>query len=245
MLLENGLTRGEIRSEPFTLLAVQRPAREQGSAHVYIEGDGRPWIAGGEVVASDPTPRHPLALEWMSDDARGMLYLGRPCYFGQADVPPCGPALWTSARYSEPVVVAMAGAVQQWLDRHPEVGRLTLIGHSGGGILALFLGERLAAVERVVAVASPVDHRRWAQLHDYTPLTQSLNVADYGPWRAGVERVLVFGEADDNVPAVVFGPIAAAIPGARVIRVPGMAHHECCGALRWRDFLVRRIGAAG
>ena len=51
--------------------------------HVYLEGDGTPWLHRFRV-ADDPTPRRPVMLGLMALDKSPALYLGRPCYHGHA-----------------------------------------------------------------------------------------------------------------------------------------------------------------
>ena len=203
-------------------------------ARIYIEGDGRPWRAGGRVIADDPSPRNLPALTWMASLPGPSLYLGRPCYFQTSAQPACNAMLWTYGRYSDRVVAAMAQGLQSWLQRHPQIDSLTLVGHSGGGVLALLLAERLPAVVEVVTLAAPTDVALWAQLHQYTPLFASLNPADIEQWRPQVRRRLFFGEQDRQVPPASFVASAQTIPGAQVSVVPGIGH-DCCGPELWAD----------
>src|SRR6266567_3693573 len=96
---------------------VYRPAglRPDGGRvlHIYLDGDGTPWERGRP--AADPTPREPLVLRLMALDRAPSAYLGRPCYHGLATTPPCVPALWTDARYSEAVVASLAAAGRRLL----------------------------------------------------------------------------------------------------------------------------------
>lgn len=225
----------QVETAKYTLFALVRNAPSEAELHVYFEGDGRPWVGGGYREADDPTPRRPLALHWLAQDEGGRLYLGRPCYFGHATDAGCSVHLWTSGRYSADVVDAMAEALAQWLGAHP-ARRITLIGHSGGGILALLVAERVKSVDRVIAVASPIDLDVWTRLHAYSPLGESINPARIHTWRPGVERVLVFGGRDRNVPAEVFAPLASSLPESQVVVAPEIDHtpFEDAG---WKDFL--------
>lgn len=212
----------------FRLQAFERPATGE-HAYVFIEGDGRPWRAGGRVVATDPTPLNTPLLDWMLQTSGPALYLARPCYFKPEDAGPCSPMLWTYSRYSETVLASMHAALNVWLERHPDIDRLTLVGHSGGGVLAILLGERLPQVHRVIALAAPLDIDIWADLHGYGRLFDSINPAREGLWREDVERDLLFGQKDAQVPPEHFLPVARNIPGARVRVVDG-AGHACCEA---------------
>lgn len=192
-------------------------------ARVFIEGDGRPWRAGGRIIADDPTPRKTPMLDWMLHTPAPALYLGRPCYFRQT-APDCHPMLWTYARYSQTVVDSMHSALRHWLEQHPHIEELTLTGHSGGGVLALLLAERIPQVRSVLAIAAPVDIDAWADLHGYGRLFGSTNPASQTQWRTDVTRLLVFGQKDAQVPPDVFAAAASKIPGAQVRIVEGAEH---------------------
>lgn len=211
--------------QSFTLHAVERTGNGN-HAHVFIEGDGRPWRAGGRIISDDPTPRHTPMLDWMLRVPAPALYLGRPCYF-QQPTQDCHPLLWTYARYSETVVTSMHSALLHWLEEHPHIEELTLTGHSGGGILALLLAERIPEVRNVLTIAAPVDVDAWSDLHGYGRLFGSINPAAQTAWRPDVTRLLLYGQKDSQVPAAVFAPAAGKIPGAKV-RVVKRAEHGCC-----------------
>ena len=57
----------------------RRGSNGRGGIHVYIEGDGSPWVNGGATVAANPTPRNPLALQLMATSPYNSVYVGRPC----------------------------------------------------------------------------------------------------------------------------------------------------------------------
>jgi pimeloyl-ACP methyl ester carboxylesterase len=62
--------------------------------------------------------------------------------------------------------------IEQLAANHEEIW---LIGHSGGGTLAVLLGRRLNRPVKVVTVSANLDHQAWTEHHQYTPLTGSLN----------------------------------------------------------------------
>ncbi|NAW34694.1 alpha/beta fold hydrolase [Halomonas alimentaria] len=207
----------------FQLAAAERLGNGH-SVTVFIEGDGRPWISGGRRVSDDPTPRHTPMLRRFLAVSPPALYLGRPCYFGMGPEVACHPALWTFSRYSERVVEAMTSGLRNWLNRQPGVNQVTLIGHSGGGVLALLMAEVVPEVNRVITYAAPIDIDRWSRLHGFTPLFDSLNPSGREAWRHEVRRTLIFGEDDREVPPAVFVEYARRIPGAEIIVVPGANH---------------------
>ncbi len=203
--------------------------------HVYIEGDGTPWIRH-RWVARDPTPHNPLALKLMRLDSSPSLYLGRPCYHGLHDKPPCEPRFWTSARYSEAVVESMAIALNALLVEL-SLDEVVLIGHSGGGALAMLLAARLPMVRVVITLAANLDTDAWAAYHHYTPLHTSLNPARLAPLPPRILQLHLAGEEDVNVPPNLIRPVVERQYNARWQVVRGQ-NHNCCWEAVWPAVLA-------
>lgn len=127
----------------------------------------------------DPTPARSLMLELMRRDPGVAVYLSRPCYFDLADTR-CEPRDWTTGRYSDDIVNSLAMALDTVTSQYG-ASRVRLIGHSGGGTLAVLLAPRLPSVSTVVTLAGNLDIERWAEWHDYSPLNSSLNPATQPP----------------------------------------------------------------
>jgi len=198
-----------------------------GSAlHVYLVGDGAPWLRRG-LAASDPTPRRALMFELMGLDPAPSLYLGRPCYHGLSKSPACTPGLWTDSRYSEAVVTSMASALDRVAAEHRT---LILLGYSGGGTLAMLTAERLPQTSAVVTVAANLDTARWTELHGQQALSGSLDPARRPPLPGHVKQLHIAGELDDNVPPELIRDAIAHQPGALYEVLPGQ-DHSCC----WRE----------
>lgn len=210
-----------VQGGPFRLRGFFKPARRAGGdiLHVYLEGDGSPWRTR-HSVASEPTSRKPLMLELMALDSAPALYLGRPCYLGAAEDAGCDPRLWTERRFGPEVVDSLAQGLTGYLRGSP-YRRVALIGHSGGGALAVLLAGRVPRVERVVTLAGNLDIAAWTSLHEYSPLTGSLNPAGVLP---AVPEQHFFGAEDDNIPPAVFAPLAGRRSGARVAVLDGVKH---------------------
>lgn len=199
--------------------------------HVYIEGDGLPWLTP-TIVSSDPTPRNALMLELMAIDHTPSLYLGRPCYFGHAEDSLCEPTLWTDRRYSPLVVDTMSSALRRFLSSR-QYEQLVFIGHSGGGALALLIANQFEETALVVTIAGNLDTDAWTRLHGFTPLTGSLNPAAQKKNRPFPEFHYL-GFQDTDLPPSVFGAIANKRPNATVV-VVNDADHACCWAQIWRE----------
>jgi pimeloyl-ACP methyl ester carboxylesterase len=231
---ELGYRRGMLQGNGFSHVAFFKDGREAGKTlHVYLGGDGTPWVHK-RVPASDPTPRNPLMLELMSLDAAPSVYLGRPCYHGvRSNV--CTPDMWTNKRYSEAVVSSMSAALDG-----VSVGyqSLVLLGHSGGGTLAMLLAERQPKVTAVVTVAANLDSDKWAALHKQQALSGSLNPATRPPLRASIRQMHYAGVDDDNVQPELVREAVAQQSGA-MFKVYPKQDHSCC----WREVWPEILGA--
>lgn len=213
---------------------LNQPSRPGDTLHIYLEGDGSPWIR--QIwVASDPTPENPLMLGLMQMDSVQSVYLGRPCYFGLASRPACETRYWTGARYSETVVDSMQRALNRVIDK-THTSELVFMGHSGGGTLAMLLAERFPQTRAVVTLAGNLDIDRWAELHGYVPLQQSLNPATRKPLSADIYQLHLAGAADRVIPPAIIEPVVAKQPGSR-LEIISNYNHNCCWKAIWPDIL--------
>ena len=196
-----GLQTLELNADKYRLAAFYQPGHHAKKClHVYLEGDGRPWQRG-YWPASDPTTRDSVMLPLLAMDQAPALYLGRPCYNGHAEDVGCEPDLWTNARYGEEVVSAMETALKFFCQQRG-CQNLVLIGHSGGGTLALLLAGRIKQTRMVITLAGNYDIDAWTKFHHYLPLTESINPARQ--MAAGVTEWHFLADQDDTVPPELF-----------------------------------------
>ncbi|MFK8083273.1 MAG: alpha/beta fold hydrolase [Granulosicoccus sp.] len=239
-----GLERSEVRAGGFDLLAfdnarisgasiVDNP-EHKGVLRVYLEGDGSPW-KHRVIVMPDPTSLNPLMLRLMSYDTNPSVYLGRPCYNGSSNEPGCDSSLWTSARYSQTVVESMASAIRALSKRH-KATELWLIGHSGGGTLAMLLAQQLPRVTRIVTLAGNLDPDAWTSHHRYIPLYSSLNPAKAPDLRSDIWQWHLIGGRDTVIPPQLIRPVIMGQPSASGIEFSGF-NHGCCWAGIWPEVL--------
>lgn len=231
---ELGYRRVLVRGEGFEHVAYLKegPTPANSALHVYLDGDGTPWVRK-RIAAADPTPRKPLMLELMALDPAPSLYLGRPCYHGLNKSRACTPDLWTDRRYAEAVVASMSAA----LDRlSADYQALVLLGHSGGGTLAMLLAERQPKTETVITVAANLDTERWAAIHRQRPLSGSLNPANRPPLQARIRQMHFAGGRDDNVPPVLVRDAIVRQQGA-AFKVLPKQDHSCCWRSAWPEIL--------
>ena len=232
---ELGFERATLAGDGFRHVAYFTGLGEPADAlHVYIEHDGSPWLER-TLVAADPTPREPFALELMARDRGPRLLLGRPCYFETRADTGCSPLLWTDRRYAREVVASMAAALRGFLVEHP-FSRVVLIGYSGGGTLAWLVAPRIPQATAVVTIAANLDIDAWAKLHAYTPLAGSLNPALQPPLPASVHQLHFAGGRDVNVPPSIAASFQVRHPAARIVDL-AQFDHRCCWIERWPRLL--------
>ena len=227
------------------LLRLYAPVNPEPNKRVviYLEGDGLAWI-NRSSPSSDPTPRDPIGLRLaVSLPLQAAAYLARPCQYTIArDKVQCSQSVWTHARYSEAVVAS----VSQGVDRIKTLFRaedIDLVGYSGGGVIAALLAARRDDVNLLVTVASNLDIDAWTRHHGVTPLTGSLNPADFGD-ALKKQRQLHFVGTDDEVvpPGVILSYVNRVDKSLqRTIRYVEGANHECCWADEWPDLIRKTL----
>ena len=223
-------------SEFFHVVYLKGRLATEKNVHVYIEGDGVPWIRH-KIIAKDPTPDSSLMLKLMAlDENPALIYLGRPCFHGLNEIPPCSPLLWTHQRYSKLVIESLAMALKRLLKTSS--AQITLLGHSGGGTLAVLLARQLTQVSAVVTLAANLDITAWSQLHHYSPLQGSLNPVNQPPLRTEITQLHIAGADDENVPAVLIRTALQREPRAQFLLLDDQ-DHRCCWEKVWPSILKR------
>jgi pimeloyl-ACP methyl ester carboxylesterase len=202
--------------------------------HVYLGGDGTPWV-GGIIIASDPTPRKPITLKLMAMDESPSLMLGRPCYHGHSQQPPCIPEHWTSGRYAEEVVESMVLALRRIMLDYGHT-HLHIFGFSGGGGLAMLMAERLSETRSIVTVAGNLDIDTWTDLHGYDPLHGSSNPKQMAPLSRDILQYHLAGGKDTNVPPDLIRNALINQPHSRFVLFEDFTH-GCCWEEVWASLL--------
>ena len=228
-------TRTVVRGTEFDHVVYLNQKQNKNSAlHVYLDGDGTPWI-NNRWVSENPTTRNPLLLRLMSLENGPAIYLGRPCYHGFSHAPPCRSSLWTNQRYSLPVIESMTAALKKILkqlnNRKP-----VLIGYSGGGTLAMLMVERIPDLQGIVTIAANLDTDAWARLHGYSQLVGSINPARQPPLDSRLFQRHYAGSNDRNVPASLIKPTVLRQHSAQLVIIPEF-DHVCCWEKIWASVL--------
>ncbi|MGQ7843149.1 alpha/beta fold hydrolase [Granulosicoccus sp. 3-233] len=240
-----GFERSELLAEGYRLLVydnararsdarARRSSADSAILHVYLEGDGSPWTHR-TIVMADPTPRRPLMLRLMKLDREAAVYLGRPCYNGTSSDDGCDSSLWTSGRYSRTVIDSMASGLRVLAHRYG-ASELWLMGHSGGGALAMLLARENPMVTRVVTIAGNLNTRAWTAHHGYTPLYSSINPADLPPIRDEVWQWHFLGGQDAVIPPPLVRRFIMQQPQASGFLMKQFSH-GCCWHLLWPRML--------
>jgi hypothetical protein len=199
------------------------------SLHVYIDGDGTPW-KNKHWIADDPTSRNPIILQLMALDRSASLLLGRPCYHEVQATPACHFMYWTSHRYATEVVNSLASALTVWL-KHHTVDKITLIGFSGGGTLAVLMAPLIEKATHIITIAANLDITAWSKFHGYSDLEHSLNPVEY-PLNKQLTQLHLIGTSDTVVPEATLKIFLQRNPTAKTIRFEGFNHH-CCWTEAW------------
>ena len=230
----HGLVSRTVTGDGFDhVVFARQDAPAGGPLHLYLEGDGTPYT--GRRPAIDPTPRRPVILNLLARDPARAVLLGRPCYHGMVSQPGCTTALWTDGRYGEAVVHSLAAAARRLLTASG-ADELVLIGHSGGGTLAMLLAERLGATVAVVTIAGNLDVGAWTTHHGLPPLAASLDPAGRPPLPPAIHQLHLAGDRDRVVPPAMIATALDATGGPDVKVLPGFGH-ACCWHRIWPELL--------
>jgi hypothetical protein len=231
-----------LRGTSFRHAAYERVTDGDALLVLFIEGDGMPWVHGGRVIARDPTSTSTLALALAAQTPGSVLYLGRPCYLAARSDPACAARWWTSDRYGPEVVTSLASAATRFMEAH-HLGRALLVGHSGGGTLAVLLAQRLPHVAGVISIAGNLDPDEWTRQHRYLSLTGANPALEPALPRALPQWYLV-GGLDTNVSEAMAARYLDRVSADRIWRYTEFDHH-CCWLRAWPDVYARVTSQLG
>ena len=225
----SGLSRDIVIGTHFRHITAQTTGQLEatGPLHIYISGDGRPFLSRTQV-APDPTTPRPYVLKLMRQDHQQNILLGRPCYHGLNDDRGCSPREWTTHRYSTDVVDSMVAAAKKQSRGRP----IVLIGYSGGGTLAMLMAPHLNDVAGIITIAANLDVAAWTRHHRYSSLTGSLNPALAFERTNTIPQVHYFGARDEIIPGSMVTRITQTLPPGSVRVINGYGH-ACCWHRDW------------
>ncbi len=181
---------------PFTIYTLSRITQPNTSAIIYLEGDGRAYIH--KQLSKDPTPYYALALRLaLLDPHPNVIYIARPCQFIMTRS--CDSKYWANERYGHTIIQSLDAALTQ-LEKRYHLSSLQLVGHSGGGALAVLLAARHKSITSITTVAGNLDLKAMAAYHKTPPLLGSEDPLHYAQQIRHLPQLHLSGSNDKIVP---------------------------------------------
>ena len=129
------------------------------------------------------------------------------------------------------VVGSMAAVIKQLIEQY-DVNEVKLIGHSGGGALAMLIAPRIKQVSQVVTIAANLDTEAWTTHHGYSRLYTSLNPADQPALSQRIAQWHFVGGRDSVVPPSLVKGYIGDQKNALGISINNFSH-GCCWEGVW------------
>lgn len=224
--IDSNLKADYIKTEFFTLYSLQKISKPCKDINIYIEGDGLAWLTRSKI-SDNPTPINPVALKLMKqDDSSCKIYLARPCQYISSSL--CKKRYWTSARFHSKIIQSYQIALNKIKKKYKNT-TFKLIGFSGGGAVALLTAAKRNDINQIVTIAGNLNHDIWTQIHNNTPLTDSLNPIDYINNVKNIDQVHLIGTYDKIIPKEVALSYAEIFPYNHKIKLIDIdSNHTCC-----------------
>ena len=237
---EAGLVLERVKAGRFLLTTLHKGLyRPSERVTIYIEGDGSAW-KNKHKLSNDPTPINPVALKFAArDPASSIFYIARPCmYLKHTENNDCSSRYWSSHRYSEEIIMSINEAINEQI-KSPGNKKLTIIGYSGGGVVAALVAARRDDVDQLVTVAANLDHQYWTELHKVSPLSGSLSPVDYLEELSTIKQLHFVGGRDEVSPGAVLDRFLNGLKYPELARVVVINdfEHQCCWVEEWPDLL--------
>ena len=205
---------GTLRLEGFEPLATDYPGtilkREAASPYtwVFIESDGSAFGSWPTGKPAPPKVHQSVALSLARKVASDtVVYLARPCQllFGTTSSGQClDPRQWTKGRYSDDQVALIEDAIRQTLEAAKTA--LVVVGHSGGGVIALRLAQRgRLPIHCTITLASPTDIKAWQRHHQSSAALDITDPGDLADTPTPLKAIFLFGSSDQTVPPSAIG----------------------------------------
>lgn len=209
---------------------------ENSFVSIYIEGDGLPWITI-DTISQDPTPIDPLGLKlFLQDTNQCKVYLARPCQYVRNSS--CVQSIWTNRRFSENVIESFNQVLDE-IKKRSGASSFKLFGYSGGGAIAALLAARRDDISRLVTIGGNLDTAYWTKEHYISPLSGSLNPADFSQKLKKIKQIHLVGEDDTIVGFSVLKSYCKRFEDKRNIRykIYKKFNHHCCWKRYWKNIL--------
>lgn len=193
--------RKDIKTKNFNIFSLQNISKSCHNINIYIEGDGLAWITRNKI-SSNPTPINPIAFKLMSlDNSKCKIYIARPCQYTTSKN--CNKKYWTSHRFNDKIIESYS-EVLNIIKENSKIKTFSLIGYSGGGAVALLLAVKRNDINSIITIAGNLDHKKWSDYHNITPLNGSLNPIDFTNKLKLINQYHLIGKNDKIVPEEIF-----------------------------------------
>jgi hypothetical protein len=232
----NALKTRTFTTSTFDIYAYQKTFTCKYEMSVYIEGDGLSWITSSRI-SKNPTPFNPMALKLMvQDNSTCKIYLARPCQYVQNKL--CDESYWTNARFS-PKVIQTYEQILDTLAEKSEIKQFKLYGFSGGGTVATLLAAKRKDIQQLVTIAGNLDIDFWTKKNYLTPLTGSLNPANFSQELSSIKQLHLIGTEDNVIDKSVFNSYKRHFKNTQNIHSLSFSgySHSCCWDKKWREIL--------
>lgn len=168
------------------------------------------------------------------DPAPNVLWLARPGQYPETGVPECDALYWSDRRYGPDVIHAFNKILDRLRNEYG-IRNFGLAGFSGGGVIAALLSAERKDVSWLITVCANLDHRAWTDYHSVSPLTNSLNPADFAETLQFIPQIHFIGERDKTVPESVVRSYRDRMgdPSFTTIAVVPGYDHLCCWPQSW------------
>lgn len=199
----NHLKKRILKTSHFPLLTYSKISNSKLPLRVYIEGDGFAW-RNRYTISFNPTPKNPVSLKIAAADKNpNVLYIARPCQYVKYQFDKlCNNKYWTGARFSKEVVDSTNEIIDKFVKKY-QFKEVNLFGYSGGAAVAVIAAAKRDDVSLIGTVAGNLNHKLLMNIHQVTPLNDSLDAIDFARQVKDIEQFHLIGAKDKIVPAKV------------------------------------------
>jgi len=198
---KKGLEEKIFHTSKFDIFSYKTNLNGCKKADVYIEGDGLAWITSS-IISDDPTPLNPIGLKLaLKDKSKCVVYLARPYQYTKSKTKDS--RYWTSYRFSKEVIQSYNEILDSLKSKYG-ISSFSLYGYSGGGAVATLVSALRDDVDLLTTYAGNLDTAYWCKLHYLSPLSSSLNPADFTDKLTTQKQLHYIGGKDKNIDKSVF-----------------------------------------
>jgi pimeloyl-ACP methyl ester carboxylesterase len=203
---ENNFNKQFISTKPFSIASFHRISKNTtNNITVYLDGDGRSWIAGGSRITRDPTSSSTMLFSLAKNDQQdNVIYMARPCQHSKQDIidKVCTNKYWAGSRYSDEIVSAVNQALDQIKQQYHNQS-FELVGFSGGGAIVTLVAARRNDIKKIRTIAGNLDLQEMDRFHKTIPLYESLDPIQVAKQVAHIPQVHYVGSKDIVVPPII------------------------------------------